>query len=427
MNPPLTLRVFIAGKRHLSTTSFDLVILGAGLVGLSTARALKALRPDLKLCILDKESRHCQHQSSHNSGVIHSGIYYKPGSHKARLCAEGSQLLFEYCAQKKIPHRVTGKVIVAVAESEIKILDGLFQRGVANGLQGLRELNAAQLREVEPHCHGLKAVFIPSTAIVDFMNVANAYKADLDQGGAHFHFNFEVARLQEKNGTIQIFSRQEQMIETRHLISCAGLHSDRVSQLSGGDAQPKIVPFRGDYLMLAPEKHHLVKGNIYPVPDPNFPFLGVHFTPRMNGELWLGPNAVLAFAREGYRFRDFNWRDLKESLTYPGFHKLARKHFSAGFGEMYRDLVKSAFVKSLQRYIPEVQPGDCIPGPSGVRAQALGLDGSMVDDFVLDDRHPHMIHVRNAPSPAATSSMAIGRWIAQKAAEKFSLPVAQYT
>lgn len=398
---------------------FDLVIIGAGIVGLSTARALKVARPDLNICLIDKEKGICHHQSGHNSGVIHSGIYYKPGSLKARLCTEGARLLFNFCHEKDIPYRKTGKLIVAVEENELEPLEQLYQRGLKNGLEGLELLGPEQIREREPHLHGLKAIVVPATAIIDFKLVAGQYYQDLNQSDCLFKFNFKVHRIKKNKDELLITSTNGENLLARHLVSCCGLYSDHVSRLTGGKKTPKIVPFRGDYLLLDQSKHHLIKGNIYPVPNPAFPFLGVHFTPRMNGELWLGPNAVLAFAREGYRFQSFNARELFESLTYPGFIKLAGKYFSEGMSEMWRDLSKKAFVRQLQKYIPEIQPSDCLPGPSGVRAQALELDGSLVDDFVFDESDERMIHVRNAPSPAATSSIAIGRWIADKCMHKF--------
>ncbi|HET9030968.1 MAG TPA: L-2-hydroxyglutarate oxidase [Candidatus Aquilonibacter sp.] len=399
--------------------TYDVIIVGGGIVGLATARELLERSPDLRLAILEKENTLGAHQTGHNSGVIHSGIYYKPGSLKAELCTLGRTLLWEYCDRKGIAYKHVGKLIVATEERELSMLETLYERGVQNGIRGLQILDAAAIREREPHCVGIKAIYSPVTGIVDYGKVAAAYAGDVTDSGGEIFTGREVRAIQRLGDRTRVVTSAGEY-EARRIITCAGLHSDRVARLTGGASDPKIVPFRGDYLVLKPEKRHLVKGNIYPVPDPNFPFLGVHFTPRMDGEIWLGPNAVLAFAREGYSFLTIDPRDLAETLTYPGFLKLAAKHAATGFGEMYRDVVRSAYVKALQRYIPELQPEDTLAGPSGVRAQAMTLDGKQVDDFVFegDDR---TLHVRNAPSPAATSSLAIGRYIARDAIERFDL------
>ena len=398
---------------------YDVAIVGGGIVGLAAGRELLLRHPHLKLVVLEKEPAVSQHQTGHNSGVIHSGIYYTPGSLKAKLCTEGRRALWTYCDAKHIEYRQVGKLIVATEESELGRLQALWERGQANGIEGIEMLDAAQIQEREPHCRGIKAIFSPVTGIVDYGVVARAYADDIREAGGDILTGRKVTEFSRANGITRVTGTSG-TIEARSVITCGGLQSDRLAKMTGGQSDPKIVPFRGDYLILKPEKRYLVKGNIYPVPDPAFPFLGVHFTPRMNGDIWLGPNAVLAFSREGYSFTTINLADLAESLTYSGFIKLAGKYMSIGMGEMYRDLVRSAYVKALQRYIPELKAEDTLPGPSGVRAQAMNADGSMVDDFVFEGSEG-VVHVRNAPSPAATSSLAIGSYIADDADSRFGL------
>jgi L-2-hydroxyglutarate oxidase LhgO len=399
--------------------TYDIAIVGGGIVGLATGRELLRRHPHLKLAVLEKEAEVSKHQTGHNSGVIHSGIYYTPGSLKARLCTQGRRALWEYCHAKGIEYRQVGKLIVATEEEELPRLQALWERGQANGIEGLEMLDEAGIREREPHCRGIRAIFSPVTGIVDYGVVANAYADDIRTMGGEILTGRKVTDIRRQGGETVVVSAGGD-VTARSVITCGGLQSDRLAKLTGGAGDPKIVPFRGDYLILKPEKRSLVKGNIYPVPDPSFPFLGVHFTPRMNGDIWLGPNAVLAFAREGYSFSTINLGDLFESLTYSGFVKLAGKYMSIGMGEMYRDVVRSAYVKALQRYIPELKVEDTLPGPSGVRAQAMNADGSMVDDFVFEGSEG-VVHVRNAPSPAATSSLAIGGYIADDAEKRFGL------
>lgn len=399
--------------------TYDIAIVGGGIVGLATGRELLLRHPHLKLAVLEKEAEVSKHQTGHNSGVIHSGIYYTPGSLKARLCTEGRRSLWQYCDAKGIEYKQVGKLIVATEESELPRLQALWERGHANGIENLEMLDAAGIREREPHCAGIKAIFSPVTGIVDYGQVARSYAADIKEAGGEILTGRKVTAITRKNGSTLVSSTGGD-VEARAVITCGGLQSDRLAKMTGGGGDPKIVPFRGDYLILKPEKRDLVRGNIYPVPDPAFPFLGVHFTPRMNGDVWLGPNAVLAFSREGYSFTTINLGDLMESLTYSGFIKLAGKYMSIGMGEMYRDVVRSAYVKALQRYIPDLKVEDTLPGPSGVRAQAMNADGSMVDDFVFEGSEG-VVHVRNAPSPAATSSLAIGSYIADDADKRFSL------
>lgn len=398
---------------------YDIAIVGGGIVGLATGRELLERHPHLKLVILEKEDILAAHQTGHNSGVIHSGIYYKPGSLKAKLCTEGRRLLWAYCAEKGIEYKGVGKLIIATEERELPLLDDLYARGLQNGIEGLEVIDAAGIAEREPHARGIKAIFSPVTGIIDYGVVARSYGDDITAWGGDIFTKREVRGIERRDGAA-LLKTEAGEYEAKYIITCGGLQSDRLAKMTGGKSDPKIVPFRGDYLILKPEKRYLVKGNIYPVPDPSFPFLGVHFTPRVNGDIWLGPNAVLAFAREGYTFTTINPADLLETLTYSGFIKLASKYFSTGMGEMYRDLLRSAYVKALQRYIPELTVEDTLPGPSGVRAQAMMSDGTQVDDFVFEGDE-HTMHVRNAPSPAATSSLAIGKFISDDAENRFGL------
>jgi (S)-2-hydroxyglutarate dehydrogenase len=399
--------------------AYDMAIIGAGIVGLATAMELLSRSPALRLIVLEKESAIAQHQTGHNSGVIHSGIYYAPGSLKAQLCVTGRAKLLAFCDAHAIPYDLCGKVIVATNAEELPRLDQLAERGRANGVMGLEMIGPERLRELEPHAVGIKALYSPATGIVDYARVARAYAQEVTERGGEIRTNHAVTAITQREG----FSRIETSagdVTTRWIISCAGLEADRVARITGAPRTPQIVPFRGDYYVLRPERRDWVKGMIYPVPDPRFPFLGVHFTRRMDGAVWLGPNAVLAFAREGYRRRDVNVRDLTEIVRYGGFRHLARRYWRTGIDELYRDFRKAAFLKALQRYMPELRMADLLSGPSGVRAQALGEDGALVDDFVVNVEGG-ALHVRNAPSPAATSSLAIGELIADTAARAFSL------
>jgi L-2-hydroxyglutarate oxidase LhgO len=375
----------------------------------------------LRLAVLDKEPAVGQHQSGHNSGVLHSGIYYAPGSLKAKLCVQGQRELYAYCEQKGIKTDRCGKVIVASNEAELPRLENLLQRGQANGVEGLEMIGPERLREIEPACVGVKALWSPNTGIVDFSRVVRAYADDVVASGGDVLPGYGVDRISDRPGRVVVQTTAGD-IEVKHVIACAGLHADRVARLSGAPRDPRIVPFRGDYWVLRPDRRHLARNLIYPVPDPSFPFLGVHFTRRLDdGSVWLGPNAVLAFSREGYRRLDLRPRDLGEALAYPGFLRLAGKFWQTGMQEMVRDFSKEAFLKSLQVYIPELTLADLLPGPSGVRAQALARDGSLVDDFVFNTQGDRIVHVRNAPSPGATSSQAIARLIADTANQAFSL------
>ena len=401
--------------------SYDVVVIGAGIIGLAVSRELLLRYPRLRLAVLDKEPSVGQHQSGHNSGVLHSGIYYAPGSLKAKLCVQGQREMYAYCEQKGIPTDRCGKVIVASNDAEVPRLENLLQRGQANGVEGLEIIGPERLREIEPHCVGVKALWSPNTGIVDYSRVVRAYAADVSESGGEVLPGFGVDKISDRPGRVVLETTADD-VDARHVIACAGLHADRVAGLSGAPRDPRIVPFRGDYWVLRPDRKDLARNLIYPVPDPSFPFLGVHFTRRIeDGSVWLGPNAVLAFSREGYRRLDLRPRDLGEAIAYRGFQRLAAKFWQTGMQEMVRDFSKDAFLKSLQVYVPELTMADLLPGPSGVRAQALGPDGSLVDDFVFNTQGDKIVHVRNAPSPGATSSLAIARMIADTATQAFSL------
>jgi (S)-2-hydroxyglutarate dehydrogenase len=403
-----------AGDRRL-----DVTIVGAGIVGLATARALLRRYPALQLAVLEKEPAIARHQTGRNSGVIHSGLYYAPGSLKARLCVEGKNALIRFCDERSIPYQLCGKVVVATEPAELPRLEELYRRGVANGVPGLELIGPERLREIEPHAAGIRAIYSPTTGIVDYGRVAAAYAEDVQMAGGSILTGHEVRSIARPGRTVWVDTTAG-LIETRFLIACAGVYADRVAAMSGAARDPRIVPFRGDYYILKPERRGLIRALIYPVPDPSFPFLGVHSTLKMDGSVWLGPNAVLAFAREGYRRRDVSARDLWEALSYPGFQALARTYWRVGLDEMARDFSKKLFVEAAQRFVPELAPEDVVAGPAGIRAQALAPDGRLVDDFVIDQDGP-IVHVRNAPSPAATSALAIAGMIADTAASAFEL------
>src|SRR6266851_3641259 len=399
--------------------SFDIVVIGGGIVGLSTAMHCTRLFPQVRLLLVEKEDSVARHQSGHNSGVIHSGVYYKPGSLKAKLCVEGAAAMVEFCREHNLKHEICGKVIVATTEEEIPGLKKLLERGQANGLVGLRMLEREQLREIEPHCSGLLGLLVPSTGITDYAAVSRKYAEIVAVQGGTVSTGTEVRKV--------VRQASEMMVETtrgafaaQNVINCAGLHSDRVSRMAGQEPEVMIVPFRGEYYDLVPEREHLVRTLIYPVPDPKFPFLGVHFTRRIQGGVDAGPNAVLAFKREGYRRTDFNLRDFAGTVTYPGFWHMAGKYWREGASEYYCSFSKRVFVRALQRLVPEIVSADLVADGSGVRAQALRPDGSLVDDFhfVQSD---NMLHVWNVPSPAATASLPIGRYIVEMARKGFDL------
>lgn len=407
----------------MNTRPNDIVVVGAGIVGLAAAMKLLERHPGLRLAVVDKEATIAVHQTGHNSAVLHRGIYYAPGSLKARLCVTGADELVAFCGERGIPVDACGKVIVALDESELPALDTLEERGVANGVPGLERIGPERLAEIEPHVRGVAALLSPQTGIVDFRLVAAAYADVIHERGGEIRLSHAVRAIHGSNGSLVIETDHGE-ISTRHVVTCAGLHSDRVAALTdpGADHALRIVPFRGDYYVLRPEARHLARNLIYPIPDPRFPFLGVHFTRRPDGEVWAGPNAVLAFAREGYRRTDVSVRDLASVFGFRGFWRMALRYWRMGAEEMWRDYSKAAFLRALQRYVPAVTSDDLLPGPSGVRAQAVRLDGSLVDDFVVQvSAGGRAIHVRNAPSPAATSSLAIGSLIADRADQTFNL------
>jgi L-2-hydroxyglutarate oxidase LhgO len=398
----------------------DVAVVGGGIVGLATARALLERAPATRLVVLEKEREIAQHQTGHNSGVIHSGIYYKPGSYKARLCVEGVRLMKAFCEKNNIAVETCGKVIVATSDVEVPRLTTLYERGVANGVPGIALIDRDRLRELEPHARAVAAIHSPQTAIVDYGQVAHAFARDLLAQGAVLERGFPVASITRTGGELRLGAGDGRVVTARHLVNCAGLYCDVLARLAGASSDVQIVPFRGEYYMIRPERHELVRGLIYPVPDPEFPFLGVHFTRTIHGDVEAGPNAVLAFAREGYRWTNLRPGELAGTLGFAGTWRMASKYWRTGAYEVYRSLSKAAFVRALQRLVPALRAEDIQPGGSGVRAQAVTRDGALVDDFRIV-QSADAIHVLNAPSPGATASLAIGRHIAGLAAEAFQL------
>jgi (S)-2-hydroxyglutarate dehydrogenase len=396
----------------------DVAIVGGGILGLATARRLLQDRPGLRIVVLERERELAAHQSGHNSGVVHAGLYYAPGSLKAQLCREGKAALEAYCTGKGIALEHTGKLVVAVTDAELPRLAALHERATANGVPGLELVGADRIREIEPHVSAVRGLWSPTTGIVDFRAVTLSYADDVRTAGGTIETSARVTAIEDRNGTIVVRTETREL-EARAVVACAGLWADRVAAMTGdaGRDAPRIIPFRGDYYTLTADARALVRGLVYPVPDPRFPFLGVHFTRRIDGNVWAGPNAVLAFARTGYRRRDVSLPDLVGTLAYPGFRRLATKYLRTGLGEMWRDWSKGAFLRELQRYVPELRGDQIVFGPSGVRAQALSRDGTMVDDFDFAGSG-RVLHVRNAPSPAATASLAIGRVIAGRVGER---------
>jgi (S)-2-hydroxyglutarate dehydrogenase len=388
-------------------------VVGAGIVGLAVARRMRELHPDAAVTVLEKEARVAVHQTGRNSGVVHAGLYYAPGSLKARLCRRGVELLQEYCAERELPFRRCGKLVVALDESELDRLRELERRGRANGVPELRWLSGDELREVEPHAAGIAGLHSPTTGIADYRAVAEALAEDVRAAGGALHLGTEVTAIRVAGAEARVTAGGESLAFDR-LILCAGLQSDRVARLAGDTAEPRIVPFRGEYYSLGPKAAHLVRGLLYPVPDPAYPFLGVHFTTRIRGGVDVGPNAVLALAREGYRRRDVRLRDVADVLRSRGFRALARKHWRTGAKELRGSLFKEAYAAEARRYVPELTAADLVPAPAGVRAQALDPDGSLVDDFRIHRLGP-VVAVRNAPSPGATSSLAIAEHVCDEA------------
>lgn len=393
---------------------YDFIVVGGGIVGLSTGLNLYERYPEAKVLILEKESDWATHQTGHNSGVIHSGIYYTPGSLKARMAREGNRAMVAFCQKHGIDHDICGKVIVATDEDELKPLENLFKRGQENGLN-VRYIEREELKEIEPHVNGVAAIHVPDCGIVNYRDVCLKMVELIKEHGGDLQLETKVSNIVEQEDQIRIETNRGSF-EGSYLINCAGLQSDRVAKMAGYKTDVKIVPFRGEYYKLKPEKINLVRNLIYPVPNPEFPFLGVHFTRMINGEVEAGPNAVLGLKREGYKKTDFHLFDALETLFYKGFRKIAWKYMRPGLDEMTRSFSKKKFVKSLQKLIPEVRAEDLEPAPAGVRAQALKADGQLVDDFYLV-QGPRAIHVCNAPSPAATASLEIGKHIVEKIQE----------
>jgi len=396
----------------------DIAIIGTGIVGLATALGITERFPRARLIMVDKEAKVAAHQTGHNSGVLHSGIYYKPGSYKAQQCGEGKGLMRQFCEKHGIKVIDCGKVIVATSPEELPRLQTLYERGQANGVP-VEMIGPERLREIEPHAAGIQAIWSPTTSIVDYIEVAEAMATELRRRGVEIEHNAGVTTIARTSEGVDLWATRRAVLAKR-LINCGGLYSDRIARMAGARTDVEIVPFRGEYYMVRPERRYLVRTLIYPVPDPEFPFLGVHFTNTVHGEVEAGPNAVLAFAREGYTFWKMRPSELLHTLSYPGVWNMARKYWKTGSYEMYRSLSKKAFVTALQRLVPEIRPEDVERGGAGIRAQAVAKDGSLVDDFriVADDSG---IHVVNAPSPGATASLAIGRHIAGLAAERFGL------
>jgi len=398
---------------------YDLAVIGGGVVGLAVAHTITS-RFDVRVVVLEAEREVGSHQTGHNSGVIHSGLYYKPGSLKATNCTRGRTMLIDFCREHGITHDICGKVVVATREDELKSLQTLEERGQANGLRGVRRISQNELKEFEPHAHGLAGLWVPETGIVDFREVAQKYAALFTGLGGELRTGKKVTGIAVKPDAITLTSLDGDEVQSRYLINCAGLQSDRMARLAGQDPGLQIIPFRGEYYQLKPDCHHLVKNLIYPVPDPRFPFLGVHFTRMVHGGVEAGPNAVLAFRREGYHRTSFSMTDSLAMAGYRGFWNMAGKHWKTGMGEFHRSFSKKAFVLALQRLLPELTEDNLEPGGAGVRAQAVLPDGSLVDDFRIE-RADRMIHVLNAPSPAATSSLSIGDTMAGLAGQQFSL------
>jgi len=403
----------------MSAAAPVVAVVGGGILGLSAARALTRRVPGVRVVVIEKEAAIGLHQTGRASGVVHSGVYYAPGSLKAQLCVQGARQLADFCEERGIPLGRCGKVIVATTPDEIPRLEELHRRSVANGVEGAELIGRERLSELEPHAAGIRALHVPTTGIVDFAEVARAYKADVEAAGGSVLLGHEVTGVSTRGRSVVIATSAGD-VAANHVVACAGVYADRVARLCGGSVEPRIVPFRGDYYVLRPERRELVRGLVYPVPDPTFPFLGIHTTLRPDGSVWLGPNAVLAFARDGYGRFQVRPRDLVETLATPGFRQFSRRHWRTGTVELVRDYSRRLFVASARKLFPELSPDDVVRGPAGIRAQAIARDGSLVDDFVFE-RGDRVLHVRNAPSPGATSSLPIGETIADMAVDAFSL------
>ena len=403
---------------------YDLTIIGGGILGLATALKITAVHPRLRLLLLEKEPDLARHQTGNNSGVIHSGLYYRPGSLKARTCVAGRRELIRFCDENGVPYEICGKVVVATTDEELPRLEELRRRGEANGLRRLETIGTERLKELEPHATGIKGLHVPETGIIDYKKVAAAYAAKIRDSGGDIRLSQKVVGILDRPGEI-VLQTSGGDYRTKHLINCCGLQSDLIAKKARGatqehDLEHRIIPFRGEYYKIAPARQYLVKNLIYPVPDPTFPFLGVHFTRMAKGGVEAGPNAVLAYAREGYSHSQVNLNDLWQTVSFRGFWAMTGKYWQTGFGELYRSLSKTAFVRALQQLVPEIRASDLVAGGAGVRAQAVSANGALVDDFVIKQGR-NAIHILNAPSPGATASLAIGRQICEMAEKNFDL------
>lgn len=396
---------------------YNVVVIGGGIVGLASALKIKEANPKLRVAVVEKENGLAKHQTGHNSGVIHSGLYYKPGSLKAKNCVDGYNELVKFCEEEEINFELCGKIVVATNKEQLSTLNTLYERGEKNGLTGMKKLIGDDLKEYEPYVNGIQGIYVPQTGIIDYKEVSYKYAEKIKHFNGDIFPGNKVIDIKENGGFIQV-ETDKQTLTTRLVINCSGLYSDKVAKLTGMPVNYKIIPFRGEYYKIKKEKEHLVKNLIYPVPDPNFPFLGVHFTRMIGGGIEAGPNAVFAFKREGYSKTDINVGELMGSLGWKGFRKVAGKYWKTGLGEFYRSFSKSAFTKALQELLPDIQQGDLEPGGSGVRAQACDKEGGLIDDFLIL-QNEKVINVGNAPSPAATSSLAIGKHVAGLAMERF--------
>ncbi|WEV78853.1 L-2-hydroxyglutarate oxidase [Janibacter cremeus] len=392
----------------MSPTSYAVV--GGGILGVATARRILQLQPGAEVTVLEKEAVLAAHQTGHNSGVVHAGLYYVPGSLKARLCRRGVHLLQDFCSEHELAYDECGKVLVALDEAESSRLSDITERARANGVPGVREIGSDELREIEPHVTGVAGLHSPHTAIVDYAAVTRAMAEDITAAGGSVRTSFEVTGIRPDGDRTIVTGADGREVRAEQIVLCAGLQADRVAALAGDEADPRIVPFRGEYYLLRPERRDLVRGLVYPVPDPRYPFLGVHLTPRVDGEVMVGPNAVLALAREGYGWSRVSAADLRDAVAWSGFRRFAARHWRTGITEMLGSASKQRFVGAARRYVPELTADDVVPGPRGVRAQALGVDGALVDDFRITRRGP-VLALRNAPSPAATSSLAIAEHV----------------
>ena len=399
--------------------NYDIAVIGAGIIGLATAMRLAEEYPRYKIVVLEKDGEVAQHQTGHNSGVIHAGIYYAPGSQKANFCSTGGRLLRQFCDERDIEYEMCGKVIVAITDEEVPRLQDLFERGTANGAEGLEMIGPERLAELEPYAAGVQAIFSPNTGIIDFKKVSQAYAIEFGENGGDLMLNTAVHGIARRDGRMYLETSRGE-ITARHIINCAGLQADKVARMTGAEPGLRIIPFRGEYFSIKPERQYLVRSLIYPVPDPSLPFLGVHFTKRITGGVEAGPNAVLAFAREGYTKTSFNLGEAFETLTYPGFWKMSLTHWKSGIDEQHRSLRKSLFLTSLQTLVPSIEMDDLSEPGAGVRAQAVDSNGNLLQDFAISETE-NAIHVLSAPSPGATSSLTISRYIVDMAVGAFGL------